>query len=395
MESRFAQRMARVQPSAIRDLLQLGADPTVSSFAGGYPDASLFPMQHMQQALQAAIDAMGGESLQYTVSNGPARLRAQIAQRMVQDGVACGADDVLVLQGSQQGLDLVAKLLVNEGDIVVTESPTFIGALIAFNPCQPRYVGIPMDQDGMDMDALERSLKQHRRIKLLYTVPDFQNPSGVTMSLARRQRLIALANEFDFCILEDTPYRPLRFAGEHLPTIKSMDTEGRVILLGTFSKILAPGLRLGWVVAAPEIIDKLGLLKLAADTQCGTLTMAAVSNYLETQDIAAHISAIRSTYKRKKDVMLGAIAESFPKSVTCTNPDGGMFTWLSFPAGFDTGRFMAEQALPKIKVAYVPGAGFFPAEEKANHARMSFPAHTDEVIHRGVTALGRLLRVHI
>lgn len=395
METRFARRMKRVQPSAIRDLLQLGADPTVTSFAGGYPDASLFPMGHMQQALQAAIDSMGGDSLQYTVSNGPARLRAQIAQRMVQDGVACGADDVLVLQGSQQGLDLVAKLLINEGDIVVTESPTFIGALIAFNPCQPRYVGIPMDQDGMDMDALERSLRQYRRVTLLYTVPDFQNPSGVTMSLARRKRLIELANEFDFCILEDTPYRPLRFSGETIPTLKSMDTEGRVIMLGTFSKILAPGLRLGWVVAAPDIIEKLGLLKLAADTQCGTLTMAAVSSYMESQDVAAHVAAIRAAYRRKKDVMLDAIAQSFPKSVSCTNPDGGMFTWLNFPAGFDTGRFMAEQALPKIKVAYVPGAGFYPVDEETNHARLSFPAHSEEVITKGITALGRLLRTEL
>ena len=395
METRFAQRMERVQPSAIGHLLQLGADPAVTSFAGGYPDASLFPMEHMKQALQASIDAMGGESLQYTVSNGSARLRAQIAQRMREDGVACSADDVLVLQGSQQGLDLVAKLLVNEGDIVVTESPTFIGALIAFNPCQPRYVGISMDQDGMDMDALERSLKLHRRIKLLYTVPDFQNPSGVTMSLARRKRLIELANEFDFCILEDTPYRPLRFAGEHLPTIKSMDTEGRVILLGTFSKILFPGLRLGWIVASPELIERLEMAKQLADIHTSPLIQAAVYHYLETQDIAAHIRAIRSTYQRKKDVMLGAIRESFPASVSCTNPDGGMFTWLSFPAGFDSGRFMAEQALPKIKVAYVPGAGFFPVEEKVNHARMSFPAHSDEVIHRGVTALGRLLRTEL
>lgn len=395
MNTRFAGRMARVQPSAIRQLLQLGADPTVTSFAGGYPDASLFPMLHLKQAFLGAIDALGGESLQYTVSNGSRRLREQIARRMVDDGVDCGADDVLVLQGSQQGLDLVAKLLIDEGDIIVTERPTFIGALIAFNPCQPRYVGIPMDQQGMDMSALEQALKRHKRIRFVYTIPDFQNPTGVTMSLARRQRLIELASEFDFLILEDTPYRPLRFLGESIPTLKSMDREGRVILLGTFSKILAPGLRLGWVVASEEIIEKLGLLKLAADTQCGTLTMAAVSQYLDAQDIAPHIQAIRSTYRRKKDVMLDAIRESFPRSVSFTDPDGGMFSWLSFPPGFDSGRFMAEQALPKARVAYVPGAGFFPVDEETNHARLSFPAHSDEVITKGITTLGRLLQAEL
>jgi 2-aminoadipate transaminase len=395
MNTRFAGRMARVQPSAIRQLLQLGADPTVTSFAGGYPDASLFPMEHLKQAFLGAIDTLGGESLQYTVSNGSRRLREQIAGRMVDDGVACGADDVLVLQGSQQGLDLVAKLLVDEGDIIVTERPTFIGALIAFNPCQPRYVGIPMDQDGMDMLALEQALKRHKRVRFVYTIPDFQNPTGVTMSLARRQRLIELASEFDFLILEDTPYRPLRFLGESIPTLKSMDREGRVILLGTFSKILAPGLRLGWVVASEEIIEKLGLLKLAADTQCGTLTMAAVSMYLDSQDVEPHVQAIRSTYRRKKDVMLQAIRESFPRSVSFTNPNGGMFTWLSFPSGFDSARFMAEQALPKARVAYVPGAGFFPDEEEANHARLSFPAHSDEVITKGITTLGRLLQAEL
>jgi len=241
------------------------------------------------------------------------------------------------------------------------------------------------------MDELERTLARNPGAKLLYTVPDFQNPTGVTLSLERRKRLVELANKFDFVILEDTPYREIRYQGEPLPPIKSFDTQGRVIYLGSFSKILAPGLRLGWAVASEEIIQQLGLLKLAADTQCSTLNMAAVSLFLETYDIDEHIAALRQTYRRKKDLMLDTIRRTFPQDVAFTEPSGGLFTWLTFPEGFDTTRFMAEHALPEARVAYVPGATFFPLQQEANHARLSYSTQTDEAIVKGITALGRLL----
>jgi len=391
MNAHFAERMTHVRPSAIRQLLELAADPSVISFGGGYPDASLFPVAQLNRVYESAIARNGHDTLQYTVSNGIAKLREQIAQRMCAQGVACHADNVLILQGSQQGLDLVAKLFINRGDTIITENPTFVGALIAFNPYEPRYQGVDMDGDGMDMDALEAALKAAPGAKFVYTVPDFQNPTGVTLSLARRQRMLALAAQYDFYILEDSPYRDVRFQGEAIPSIKSMDTEGRVIYLGSFSKILAPGLRLGWAVASEPLIEQLGLLKLAADTQCSTLNMHAVSDYLESCDVDAHVAAIRECYRRKKDLMLATMRETFPQSVSFTEPDGGLFTWLTFPAGFDADAFMMQELLPKAKVAYVPGATFYPVKQEANHARVNYSMQDDAAIVTGVRAMGRLL----
>ena len=391
MTIRLANRMSEVKPSAIRELLRLGADPSIMSFGGGYPDASLFPLEQLEAVFRASIAGNGAEALQYTVSNGIPKLREQIATRMTKGGIDCGADNVLILQGGQQGLDLVAKMLVDKGDVIITENPTFLGALIAFNPCEPRYAVVQMDDDGMDMDDLERTLGANPGAKLIYTVPDFQNPTGVTMSLERRKKLIELANRFNVVVLEDTPYREIRYQGEPIPPIKSFDTEGRVIYLGSFSKILAPGLRLGWAVGSEELIQQLGLLKLAADTQCSTLNMVAVSLFIDTYDIDAHIETIRQTYRRKKDLMLDTIRQTFPQDVTFTEPSGGLFTWLTFPEGFDTARFMAEHALPEAKVAYVPGATFFPLEQEVNHARISYSTQSDEVIVKGMTALGQVL----
>lgn len=391
MTIRLAARMARVKPSAIRELLELGADPGIISFGGGYPDASLFPIGQLEAVFQETLSKNGREALQYTVSSGIAPLRAQIAARMTRGGVSCGVDNVLILQGGQQGLDLVAKMLIDKGDVIVTENPTFLGALIAFAPCEPRYATVPMDEDGMDMVELERTLERNTGARLVYTVPDFQNPTGVTMSLERRKKLVELANRFNLVVLEDTPYREIRYEGEAIPPIKSFDTEGRVIYLGSFSKILAPGLRLGWAVASAELIHQLGLLKLAADTQCSTLNMAAVSMFLDSYDIDAHIEVIRRTYRRKKNLMLDTMRRTFPQDVAFTDPSGGLFTWLTFPEGFDTTRFMAEHALPEAKVAYVPGATFFPVEQETNHARISYSTQSDERIVEGIGALGRLL----
>lgn len=392
MQIQYAKRMAQVKPSAIRELLRLGADPEVISYGGGYPDAALFPFEELCAACQTAIVEDGHASLQYTVSNGTPKLRAQIAERMGRQGVACSPEQVLVLHGGQQGLDLVARLLIDQGDVIITENPTFLGALIAFNPYEPRYVTVPMDQDGMDMDQLERALRENPAAKLLYTVPDFHNPTGVTMSLERRRRLIELANRHNLVVLEDTPYREIRYEGEALPTLKSLDTEGRVVFVGSFSKILAPGLRLGWAVGSEELIQQLGLLKLAADTQCSTLNMAIVSLFLEQYDIEEHIQTLRDVYRRKKQLMLDTIRRSFPEQVACTDPSGGLFTWLTFPEGFDTARFMREQALPRARVAYVPGATFFPLRQEVNHARLSYSTQPDAQIVKGITALAELLR---
>lgn len=390
--TRFARRAERVQPSAIREFLALAGQPGITSFAGGYPDPTLFPIEQLHKIYDDLLTPANASALQYTASDGTPELRALVAGRLTADGMPCAPDDVLITQGGQQGLDLVAKLFIDAGDVIVCERPTFLGALIAFNPCEPAYASVPMDDEGLDTDALEQVLRTTQRVKVIYTVPDFQNPTGRTMSLARRRRLVELAVEFDVMVLEDTPYRELRYDGERLPSIKSLDTSGRVIHLGSFSKILAPGLRLGWVLAEPEIREKLSLLKLAADTQNGTLNMRAAAAYLSGFDIEAHIAGMLPTYRHQRDLMLASIEEHFPAGVRWTRPDGGLFTWVTFPEGLDTAAFQRDHLIPRAGVILVPSAPFFATEPEVNHARMSFSGVPDDRLVAGVTAMGGLLR---
>ena len=390
--TRFARRAQRIQPSAIREFLALAGQSGITSFAGGYPDPTLFPIDELHKIYDGLLAPENATTLQYAASEGLPELRAQVAARLTADGMPCTADDVLITQGGQQGLDLVPKLFVDPGDVIVTERPTFLGALIAFNPCEPEYRSVPMDDEGMDMAALEQVLATTERVKLVYTVPDFQNPTGRTMSLERRRRLVDLAREHDVVILEDTPYRELRYEGERQPSIKSLDTEGRVIHLGSFSKILAPGLRLGWLLASPQIREKLALLKLAADTQNGTLNMRAAAAYLTGFDVEAHIADMLPVYRHKRDLMLAAMAEHFPTGITWTQAQGGLFTWASFPAHLDLAAFQRDVLIPQAGVIVVPGASFFADRPEANHARMSFSGVPDERLLAGITAMGALLR---
>src|SRR6202046_3872527 len=391
----FANRVKSVQSSAIRDLLRYGADPSVISFGGGYPDPELFPSGELRAIYEILLTRHAPRALQYTVSDGIPELRAQIAERMRNDGTPCTVDDILVLQGAQQGLDLAAKMMLEPGDTVIVEDPTILGATIAFNVFEPTYATVRMDRDGMDVDHLEAVLHINPRARFIYTVPDFQNPTGVTLSLARRHRLIELANQFDVLVLEDSPYRPLRFEGSHLPTLKSLDTEGRVLYLGSFSKIIAPGMRLGWAVASGEVLAKLARLKLAADTQCSTLNMMAASTFLDRPPINDHIAEGRCAYHRKRKLMLEVLESTFPKSIRYTRPEGGLFTWLSFPDGFDTAKFMLEHALPQAKVVYVPGAPFYALEPETNHARFNFSALPEDQLVAGMERLGKLLHHEI
>jgi len=387
----FARRAERVQPSAIREFLALAGQPGITSFAGGYPDPTLFPMRELHGIYDALLTDGNASALQYTASEGLPELRALVAARLSADGMPCTADDVLITQGGQQGLDLTAKLFVDAGDVIVTERPTFLGALIAFNPCEPDYRSVPMDDEGMDTDALEQVLRTTDRVKLVYTVPDHQNPTGRTMSLARRRRLVELAEEFDVVVLEDTPYRELRYEGERLPTIKSLDTTGRVVHLGSFSKILAPGLRLGLALAEPEVREKLALLKLAADTQNGTLNMRAAAAYLGGYDIEGHIAGMLPTYRHQRDLMLASLQEHFPPGITWTRANGGLFTWVTFPAGLDMAAFQRDVLIPQAGVIVVPGTPFFADRPEANHARMSYSGVPDDRLVEGVRRMGALL----
>lgn len=388
MSPELARRNARVEPSAIRELLRLGDDPSIISFGGGYPDPSQFPIAELTPIFTELL-TRGATTLQYTTSIGLPRLREQVAARMTADRTPCTADDIVITHGAQQGLDLVAKLMVDPGDVIITENPTFLGAMLAFNPYEPEYAAVHTDDDGLDTDHLEQVLRAHPGAKMIYTVPDFQNPTGVTLSLERRHRLMELANRFDVIVLEDAPYRDLRYSGETLPTLASLDTEGRVVYVGSFSKILAPGLRLGWMMAPAHLLDRLALLKLAADTQSSTLTMAAASAYLDRHDLDAQIQRGNVTYLRKRDLALATLDELMPSEVTYTRPDGGLFTWLTFPRGFDTAAFMRDDLLPKARVVYVPGGTFFPVHQESNHARVSYATATEEALVRGLGLIAR------
>jgi 2-aminoadipate transaminase len=387
----FARRAQRVEPSAIREFLSLAGDPRITSFAGGYPDPTLFPIDELHKIYDELLAPENASALQYTSSDGLPELRALVAARLTADGMPCTADGVLITQGGQQGLDLTAKLFVDAGDVIVTERPTFLGALIAFNPCEPAYRSVPMDDDGMDTDALEEVLRTTDRVKIVYTVPDYQNPTGRTMTVERRRRLIELAEEHDVIILEDTPYRELRYEGPRAPTIKSLDTHGRVIHLGSFSKILAPGLRLGWALASPEIREKLALLKLAADTQNGTLNMRAAAAYLAGNDVEQHIAGMLPAYRHKRDLMLATMEEHFPPGITWTRAHGGLFTWATFPERLDVAAFQRDVLIPRSGVIVVPGAPFFSERPEANHARMSFSGVRDDRLVAGVRSMGALL----
>ena len=384
--------MKHVKPSAIRDLLQFGADPSIISFGGGYPDATLFPLEQLEEVFSRSIIEHGRDALQYTVSNGSPHLRAQIAGRMADEGVPARDDNVLILHGGQQGLDLVAKLLVDEGDVIITEDPTFLGGLIAFNPCEPTYVPVAMDDGGHGHRRVEARAAGQPRAPSSST----RSPTSTTRPASRCRCVAASTSSTSPTATTSSSSRTAPTArpaskGHRRRPIKSLDTEDRVIYLGSFSKILAPGLRLGWAVASEEIIERLGLLKLASDTQCSTLNMAAVSLYLDSYDIESHIEDIRRVYRRKKDLMLDTIRAQFPDDVAFTDPQGGLFTWLTFPDGFDSEVFMREVALPLAKVAYVPGATFFPLSGEPNHARLSYSTQPDERIVEGISRLGASL----
>lgn len=387
MQAHFADRMSGVKPSAIRSLI---TNPDMIFFGGGYPDARLFPVEAIEKAYTRVLRTSGSDALQYSSSIGLTSLREHVRQRMALDQTSCQLKDIMIVQGAQQGLDLVARLLINKDDVIAVEAPTFLGALGAFATCEPQYLSIPLDHEGINTSLLAHELES-KRIKLLYTIPDFHNPTGVTMSFERRKELLLLAEKFDFIILEDTPYRDVYFDNPPPPTLKSMDTTGRVIYLGSFSKILCPGLRLGWIVANEEFIQKLTLLKLGSDTQSSTINMAVASSLFADFDLDKHIGRLRQHYSAKKTSMIQALGENLRDDVEFTNPDGGLFTWLTFPLEFNAKAFLIDKAIPKFNVGYVPGDAFFAEAPQLNHARMSFSTLSTEDIIKGIRSLAKAL----
>lgn len=393
MTSLLAQRANPDVASALSGLFPQDSSRLAISFAAGSPNQALFPVQAMRRAFDTAIDQGGAGLFQYQTSQGNLTLRRQLADRLQRWGHATAtADDVVLTVGGQQGIELVAAALLNPGDEVAVETPAYIGALGAFDLYQPRYHAVPLEADGLDLNALEVTLKQHPGIKLLYTVPDYHNPTGITMSVAKRQALVALANQYDFVILEDTPYRDLGYQHAPLPAIKSFDTQGRVIFLSSFSKILMPGLRTGWLVAQGDLLRAILKVRLATDLETTNVTHAAIAAYLADQDLDAHIHQLTQQYRKQRDAMVHALAAYFPDEVSYTQPAGGFFDWVTLPKGLDAGDLLTQTIQPRAHVTYVPATNFYPHRNVHNAFRLSFSGLTPQVIETGMHRLGDQLK---
>jgi len=389
MAVKFASRMDGVTGSAIRALLKLAEQPDVISFAGGFPAPEFFPIEEMKIVCQKVLTEDGQGALQYGSTDGILALRKHISKIMEIQGFVADPAHILVTSGSQQGLEFTGKLFINTGDVVITESPSYLGALNAFKSYEPRFVEVDMDEEGMLMDKLEEALQSNENVKYIYTIPDFQNPTGRTMAIDRRKKMVALANKYDVVIVEDNPYGALRFEGDVYPAIKSFDTEGRVIYLGTMSKVFCPGLRIGWVYASPEILGKYNLIKQSADLQCNSMTQRECATFLDMNDLPKHVQKIIEVYRIRRNLMMETMEKTFPKNVTFTHPEGGLFLWVTLPENVDA-AVVFEKALEK-KVAFVAGEPFYPNGGHKNHFRLNYSCMPNEKIIEGITRLGAVL----
>ncbi len=387
----ISDKMLGVKASAIREIFKVAGKPDVISFAGGLPAPESFPVDAIKEICADILDNDPVTALQYGISEGYAPLKELILNRVKEKEQIGGAnDDIIIVSGSQQGADLTAKVLLNEGDGVICEEPSFIGCLNTFRTYNAKLYGVPMNEDGMDLEILEETLKKHKNIKLIYTIPTFQNPSGITSSLAVRQGMLRLAQQYGVMILEDNPYGELRFSGEKVPTIKSMDTTGNVIYLGSFSKVFSPGLRLAYLILDKGIMEKIVVGKQATDVHTNVFSQMIVARYLEKYDIDSSIAKSRELYKHRCGLMLSCMDEYFPKNVTYTRPDGGIFLWATMPEGTDSGKLMLEAV--ERKVAFVPGSAFMTDIEKPSHCfRLNYSTMSDEKIEKGIEILGALL----
>ncbi|MBL8955910.1 MAG: PLP-dependent aminotransferase family protein [Myxococcaceae bacterium] len=385
----LARRTSRVTTSAVREILKVAERPDVLSFAGGLPAPELFPVAEIARAHAAVLERDGQAALQYSTTEGFGPLREHIAADFRRRGVAADAGDILVTTGSQQGLDLAARVLLDPGAVVVVENPSYLAALQVFAAAEARVVPVASDDDGIDVAALAAVLARED-VRLIYLVPNFQNPRGTTLSALRRQAVMSLAQAWRVPVLEDDPYGELRFRGAALAPLASLDEAGLVISLGTFSKTLAPGLRLGWVHAAPALMKHLVVAKQAADLHCGSLAQRATAELLATFDFAAHLTTLRRVYGERCDAMLGALERHFPAGTRFTRPDGGLFVWAELPGDVDTGELL-ETAVHE-KVAFVPGAPFFAGEPRRNTLRLNFSNRRPELIEAGMARLGGVLR---
>jgi 2-aminoadipate transaminase len=394
IERLFSKRANRMRSSEIRELLKLTSMPGMISFAGGLPNPKAFPVDIIHQCINETFKNNSEKPLQYGTTEGVTKLRRVLADRMRKKrNIDCELHDILITSGAQQALSLAAITFIDPGDTYLTSVPAYLGAVQAFHAFEANCESIPMDAEGIDTDSLRRNLERLRRTgiypKFFYTVPTFQNPSGETMSLNHRKELLDIASEYDFLIIEDDPYGDLIFEGDQIPPIKSLDKRGRVIYLSTFSKILAPGFRLGWVIASKEILDKLILAKQATDLCTNVFSQYIAYEYVNRGFLDDQVNKISKMYKNKRDVMLDSLNKYFPKEVTWTVPKGGMFIWITLPKTIDT-RLMFQKALSK-KVAYVVGEAFFPEGGNYHSMRLNFSYSEDDTIQEGIKRLAEVI----
>lgn len=396
-DQQYARRTQRMKSSAIRELLKVTEEPDVISFAGGLPAPEVFPVEQFAEVAQKVLSESGPQALQYGATEGYRPLRELLAQIATQEGMTASVENIAITTGSQQALDLFGKILINPGDFIVVESPTYMGTLQAWSPYGAEYIPLPSDEHGMILDSLEEVLQ--RGPKAIYSQPNFQNPSGRTLSLERRYQLVDAARRYGIPILEDDPYSRLRFEGKPLPTLQQIDSaersdsdsyQGHVIHLSTFSKVLSPGLRLGWIIAPPELISKFVQAKQGTDLHTPSFTQMIAYEMLRDGMIEEHIPLICDTYRTRRDAMLEAMERYFPSGVTWTHPEGGMFLWVTLPEGIDTARLLQE-AVEQQRVACVPGEAFHPNGGGNNTMRLNFSNASPEKIREGIARLAKVL----
>ncbi len=391
MELRYANRVKGMNSSVVRETLKLTAQPGIISFAGGMPAPEVFPVEEMRVAADKVFRSAGAQALQYSTTEGYLPLRQKIAKRLNEiENISCTADDILMINGSQQALDLSGKLFLNPDDVVICENPTYTAALSSFGSYECKFLSIESDEDGMLPEDLEAKLASCDRARLIYVIPTFQNPTGRTWSLERRKALLSLASKYNLPIVEDNPYGELRYEGVPVPSLKSMDTEGRVIYLGTFSKILSPGVRLGWIVAEPGLLAKYNTAKQCADLQASTVMQYVVNQYLEDNDINKNIRHLNSVYVKRRDLMMSLVASEFPSGTKCSHPDGGLFLWVEVPEHIDTALVMKQ--VVSYNVAYIPGHSFFANGGPTNTLRLNYSNASPEKITDGIKLLGKALK---
>ena len=388
----FSNLAMNLKASEIRELLKLTTMPEIISFAGGLPAPELFPTEDLKKVDEAVLTKEGQAALQYGTTEGYTPLREQIAGRMKKSFmVDCTPENIVITSGSQQGLSLLAQIFLNPGDVVLVESPTYLGAINAFKLCGPEFVEVPTDDKGIIPEELEKILAKYGdRVRMMYVIPEFQNPTGITWPLERRKAVMDIMNKHDIPVIEDDPYGELRYEGQTMPTLKSMDTKGNVIFLGSFSKIFMPGLRIGWMVAHHDILEKAVMLKQTVDLQSSSFAQRQASYYIDMYDLDAHVAKIRELYGKRRTLMYDSMKKYFPQGLSFTYPEGGLFTWVTLPENIDAKAIMPE--VIEKKVAYVPGGAFYPNGGNGNHFRLNYSNMPEDRIVEGIKRLAEVLK---